>query len=142
MRFPLFIDLKGKKALVVGGGRVGAARAKILTEFGADVTLVAEEICDKSVLENVRLLNRKFDEKDLDGVFLAVAATDDREVNRRIAEICGENGIFVSVADSSDEGTFYFPALCIKNGLCAGIVSDGTRHKAVKEAAERVRGVL
>ena len=74
--------------------------------------------------------------------FLAVAATDDRAVNHRIAADCAALGIPCSVADSAAESTFFFPAVCEGGGLTAGVVSDGTQHDKTARAAKRIRTVL
>ena len=63
-------------------------------------------------------------------------------MTRRIGEDCRAAGIPVSVADRAEESTFYFPAVCEGGGLIAGVVSDGTAHRAVAQAAERIRAVL
>ena len=137
-RFPLFVDLRGKKCVVFGAGKIAARRVGVLHRFGADVTVVAPEARAELTVDRAR----GYEKSDLSGVFLAVAATDDREVNRRIGEDCRAAGIPVSVADRAEESTFYFPAVCEGGGLIAGVVSDGTAHRAVAQAAERIRAVL
>ena len=87
-------------------------------------------------------LCRGYEKSDLSGVFLAVAATDDRTVNHRIAEDSASLGIPVSVADSASESTFFFPAVCEGAELTAGVVSRGTSHAKTAEAARRIRRVL
>lgn len=141
-RFPLFMDLSGKKALIVGGGKIALRRINTLLQFGADIHVVAERLTDKSVLKYVEYEERRFKDNDIDGAFLAVAATDDRKVNHRIYELCREKGIPVSVADRSEESTFFFPAVCLGEGLSAGIVSGGNDHFAVSAMAEKIRSLL
>ena len=123
---------------VYGAGKIAARRVGVLHRFGADVTVVAPEARAELTVDRAR----GYEKSDLSGVFLAVAATDDREVNRRIGEDCRAAGIPVSVADRAEESTFYFPAVCEGGGLIAGVVSDGTAHRAVAQAAERIRAVL
>ena len=85
---------------------------------------------------------RGYEKSDLSGAFLAVAATDDRAVNHRIAADCALLGIPVSVADSAEESTFFFPAVCESAELTAGVVSRGAAHGKTAEAAKRIRRVL
>ena len=80
---------------------------------------------------------------DLAGAFLAVAATDDREVNRSVGEEARKLGIPVSVADRREECTFFFPAVCEHRGVTVGLVShSGGDHRRAAEAASAVRKAL
>lgn len=137
-RFPLFVSLAGKKCTVFGAGKIAARRADVLRRFGAAVTVVAPE--SRSFLAPDAV--RGYEKSDLSGVFLAVAATDDRAVNRMIGQDCASLGIPCSVADSAAESTFFFPAVCEGGGLTAGVVSDGTAHAKTAQAAKRIRTVL
>lgn len=130
--FPLFVDLKDKNVLVVGGGRVAAGKAEKLLAFGARITLVAPQICDPvRDLPGIRLAQRPFQDSDLDErPELVVAATDDREVNRHVSQLCCRQGIPVNVADDPALCTFLFPALVQKGSLTAGICTGGASPTA------------
>ncbi|MDO4173221.1 MAG: precorrin-6A reductase [Eubacteriales bacterium] len=138
-RFPLFVDLTGKRCLVVGCGNIGAHRAAVLLRYGADVTVVAPE---GETPQGARRLTREFCPGDLDGAFLVAAATDCRAINHRIYELCMERGIFVSTADNRDECTFFFPAVRTGAGLSVGVVSDGSDHKKTARTAHAIEAVL
>ena len=98
-RFPLFVSLAGKKCVVVGAGKIAARRIGVLKRFGAEVAVIAPE--DKA---GVGLTHcRGYEKSDLSGAFLAVAATNDRAVNHRIAQDCAARGIPCSVADCAAE---------------------------------------
>ena len=89
--FPLFVNLSGKKVLVVGGGTVGLRRARILAEFGACVIVVTlSEFHHRTErMENDgRILWKRhaFQEEDVEGMALVVAATDDDDVNNRMKQ--------------------------------------------------------
>lgn len=138
-RFPLFVGLTGKRCLVAGAGNIGTHRAEILRRYGAEVLVVSPE---GEAPEGVKLERREYEPKDLWGVFLAVAATNDRAVNHRIAMDCKARSVPVSVADCRAECTFYFPALCEGDGITVGLVSDGTDHKRTSSTAKAIRELL
>lgn len=141
-RFPLFVSLTGRRALIVGAGRIAARRAAVLRAFGAEVVVIAPEQ-RADFPEGVIWRPEAYDPSALTGAALVVAACDDRAVNRAVGEECRARGIPVSVADRAEESTFYFPAVCQGGGLTAGLVSDtGAKHHAVKQAAARIRRVL
>lgn len=139
-RFPLFIDLRGRRVVMVGGGAIACRRISVLQSFGAEVTVVAPVWKGRG--EPTRWLARPYEKGDLNGALLAVAATDDRAVNRQVGEDARALGIPVSVADAQEECTFFFPAVCLGDGLVAGVVSDGVGHRRTAEAAKAIRKTL
>ncbi len=140
MRFPIFIDLSGKRCLVVGAGEVGCRRARTLRDAGAEVLMVAPEAASRP--DGVHFEQRTFEESDVQECTLVVAATNDHGVNGDVAAVARAAGIPVSVSDDPDNCDFYFPAICRSDNLVAGIVSDGTHHKLVSRAAVAVRETL
>ena len=138
--FPLFVDLRGRQAVVVGGGTIALRRIRALLDFGAAVTVIAPVLAEP--VAGARHLARPYAPGDLEGAFLAVAATNVREVNRQVGEEARRRGVFVSVADRREECTFFFPALCEGGGLVAGVVSGGGAHAKTARAAAALRDVL
>lgn len=120
--FPLFISSRGKKVLVVGGGKIATRRILTLTNFEFEITVVApnitneiQQLADDGLVTHIQ---REFRNEDLDGKFLVVAATDKREINKYIGEKAKELGAYVSVADVKEECNFYFPAVIVKDENC------------------------
>ncbi|HOM01598.1 MAG TPA: bifunctional precorrin-2 dehydrogenase/sirohydrochlorin ferrochelatase [Acetivibrio sp.] len=144
--FPLFVSSKGKKALVIGGGKIAARRISTLIDFEFDITVVApsitKEIRQFAGAGIITYIEREFTDEDLDGKFLVVAATDKREVNKYIGERAKELGAYVSVADVKEECNFYFPAVIVKDEVVIGVTSGGKSHKRVKDISNIIRKVL
>ena len=140
LRFPLFLDLTGKKVVLVGGGTIAARRIGTLRLFGCEIVVIAPEL--KAKAEDLTWLQRSYEPGDLEGAFLAITATGDREVNRQVGEEARRLGIPVSVADCEAECSFYFPAICTGEGLVAGVVSSGKDHHKTARAAREIRKVL
>ena len=124
----------------MGGGKIALRRAGVLLSFGADVTIIAP-VCE-AVPEGATFLQRPYEQGDLAGAFLAVAATNCREVNFQVGQEANAAGILVSVADRKEESNFFFPAICAGSGLVAGVVSQGEEHKKTAAAARKIRTVL
>lgn len=144
--FPLFLPTAGKKVLVVGGGTIATRRVRTLCRFDWQVTVIAPELTEEaqSLAREGRILweKREFRSEDVEGMFLVVAATDCREVNHLAGEAAKQQGIFVSVADSREECTFFFPAIAENNYVVAGIAGDGSSHRETARSAEKVRKAL
>jgi len=139
-RFPLFLDLTGRRAVVLGGGTVGLRRAEALARFGAEVTVIAPRLVRE--LPGVRYLARRYQAGDLAGAFLAVAATDDPAVNAAAGREARREGVLFNRSDCPADCDFFFPAICEGAGLVAGVVGDGTDHRRTAQAARRIREVL
>ena len=140
LRFPLFMDLTGKPAVVVGGGTIGLRRAGVLRDFGAAVTVIAPEVTGS--LDGMKPLLRAYCEGDLAGAFLVVAATNDRRVNHAVYVEAKRRGILVNVCDCQSECDFFFPAICRTETLVAGVVGDGSDHRKTARAAKAIRKTL
>ena len=142
--FPMFIDLEGRAAVVVGGGRIAARRVRALLECGACVRVVAPSFdasFDGMSQADVERVVRRYEEGDLTGAVLAVAATDDRTTNRRVGEEARRQGIPVSVADAPGECTFFFPAFVSEGDVVAAVSSGGRSPGLSGRLAGRLRCV-
>lgn len=145
--FPLFVDLSGRKVVVVGGGNIAARRVMALLPFGPAITVIAPETkaeIEKLGNENaVKIIKRAFKEEDVEDAYIVLAATDKRDVNRKIFEICREKGIIANVCDRKEECSFYFPAIFSDRSVIGGLVSRNTEdHGEVKYKAKQIREFL
>ncbi|MFW6033425.1 MAG: precorrin-2 dehydrogenase/sirohydrochlorin ferrochelatase family protein [Phycisphaeraceae bacterium] len=108
--FPIMLKVRGRRCVVVGGGGVAARRARTLRDAGAEVLVVAPEV-DPAIDElAIAIERRPYQTNDLDGARLVVAATDDRELNDRIARDAEARGVLVNRADVPGAGDFSVPA--------------------------------
>ena len=143
-RFPLFVDLHEKTVTVIGSGRIAQRRIKILLDYGAHVRVISPQAEEEISFThpNVSLINRAYQTGDLQGSLIAVVATDNREVNHQAGKEAEELGIFASIADKKEESSFYFPALWTGQGLSLGLVGDGTDHRYMKMASDKIKDML
>lgn len=81
--FPMFVELSGKNVLIIGGGSVALRKCEKLLPYGAVITAVFSRFQPQFIsLEGVKLLFRPFDDADVEGRDMVIAATDDRALNR------------------------------------------------------------
>ena len=141
--FPMFVDLKNKAILVVGGGKVALRKLKKLAPYGAIPTVVAPEI-DPEILEmGVTVHQRGFCPADLEPrPALVIAAADDKVINREVAALCRNAHIPVNVVDDPEACTFLFPALIWRGNFSAGISTSGASPTAAVYFKERLEQQL
>ena len=125
MYYPIFLDLTDQPVLVAGAGKVALRKTKALVEAGAKVTVVAPKALPEFGRLPVRLITRPFRPSDLNGKVLAFAATNVREVNRRVGMEAARRGIAANVADAPEECRFLVPARIRQNGLQLAISTGG-----------------
>lgn len=141
--FPLFIELSGRRVLIVGGGRLALHKAKMLSPYGAELTAVAPEFCTElEAMEGLTLTRRAFEPGDVEGAEIVIAATDERDVNRTVSALCRERGIPVNVVDELSECSFVFPALLRRGALSAGVTTAGCSPTAAAWARDRLDEAL
>ena len=142
--FPMFIDLKDKPVLIAGGGRVALRKLEKLSPYGGKLSVVAPDILPGIAdFPGVKLKRRGFKASDLrPRPALVIAATDSREVNRRISRLCRNRHIPVNVADDPALCSFLFPALVHQGAFSAGISTGGASPVAAAYFKERIKELL
>ena len=123
------LRLDGRRCLVVGGGEVGLEKVEGLLACGADVTLVAPdagpELEELAREGSIRWEQRAFGPADLEGSFLAIASTDDTDVNIRVYEEAEARAMLVNVVDVPPLCNFILPAIVRTGPLAIAISTAG-----------------
>ena len=127
--YPVFINMRGRSCIVVGGGKVALRKISDLLETGAKVTVVAETpdpiIDDLAQKENIKLFRRPFKPEDIENAFLVFTATDDDSVNAEIAGIAKKYGALVNVVDNPQYCDFFSGAVVKRGPLRIAISTSG-----------------
>jgi siroheme synthase-like protein len=146
--FPIFLKLQEFTTLVVGGGPVGLEKVEALLKNDpqAAILLVAPEILPElhtlSHHHPIRLVQRKFQEEDLEGIRLLILATDSRELHVSIRKLAHERQILVNVADTPDLCDFYLGSTVKKGDLKIGISTNGKSPTLAKRFREVLEDIL
>jgi precorrin-2 dehydrogenase/sirohydrochlorin ferrochelatase len=127
--FPVYLELRDRPCVVIGGGAVAERKALSLLEAGADVTIVSPTLTQKlqelSIAGKINHLQKSYDEKDLSGEFLVIAATNSPEINRRVAQECKKRHLLVNVAVPPEESSFIVPSIVERGELLIAISTSG-----------------
>lgn len=138
MRYPLFLDLSGRRVVVVGGGAVALRRLPGLIEAGAAVTVVATEYDAAIAGLDVTIERREFVPADLDGAWLALACTDVARVNSTVMAAADKRGIWCIRADDAARSRAWRPAAAQVDDLTIAVSASGDpgRAAALRDAIE------
>ncbi len=124
--YPVTLNVEGWPCLIVGGGAMGFARAQRLHSAGAALVIVSPAFDPEfDRLVGVERRERTFEESDLQGMRLAVAATNDSQINDTIARACEEQEILCNVVDGSSRGRFSVPAVVERGSLQVAVSTGG-----------------
>ena len=128
--YPIFADLRGRPVLLAGAGHIAERKAESLLQSGAEVRVVADALnpAFQTWLNQGKItwLGTGFHGSYLDDVFLAVAATDDHKLNRRVYEAAEARGKLCNTVDNAELCSFIVPAVIDRNPIKIAISSGGT----------------
>jgi precorrin-2 dehydrogenase/sirohydrochlorin ferrochelatase len=139
--YPVNINIKNRKCLVVGGGAVGARKALTLIKAEACITIVSPKFTsDFTSIEKLgaKLLQKKYDANDIKGIFLVIAATDDSDLNLEISRQAKKENILCNIADLPDESDFILPSIIDRNDLMITISTSGKSPALAKKIKQNL----
>ena len=135
--FPAFLNICGKKCVVVGGGNVALRKVRMLLECGAYVTVISptllQDLAQLAKKKSIAVMRRDYKPADLKRAVLVVAATDVKEVNRKVANEAKGRGIFVNVVDDPDPSDFIVPSTIRRGELTVAISTAGKSPALAKK---------
>ena len=135
------LKLSGRRCLVVGGGNVGLEKAEGLLACDAEVVVVAPELTNPELAKladegSIALQRRPWQPSDLDGAFLAIAATDDTDVNIAVYDEAEARAMLVNVVDVPSLCNFILPAI-VRTGALAIAISTAGASPALAKRMKR-----
>ena len=142
--YPAFLNLKDKKAVVAGGGKVAERKVQSLINAGADVKVISPDITENlrklKKKGSIKHIKRNYKRGDLKDAFIVVAGTSSAEINLKIAQ---EAQYLVNVIDAPSEGNYIVPSIVRRGPLAIAISTEGVSpavSKAVRQEIERLYG--
>ena len=140
---PIFLNVKEKLCLVVGGGEVARRKAGVLLDAGARVRVVAPHIeLSLSGQADVECIVARFEAEHLCNVVLVVAATDDKSVNTQVSELARARNIPVNVVDDPALCSFIMPAILDRSPLMVAFSSGGASPVLTRMMRGKLEAVI
>lgn len=140
--YPVYLDLRERLCVVVGGGQVAERKALSLLEAGADVVLISPSVTPQlqelSLSGKIVHRTKTFEDKDIFGAQLVIAATDSPEVNAGIGKLCRKMHILANVAAPPEEGSFIVPSVVDRGGLLIAVSTAGSSPALSKKIRQEL----
>lgn len=128
-KYPIFLELSGRRVVVIGGGAVAVRKAQALLAAGARLVVVAERIDNMPTAlcrdKNAELIKSKYSKDYLAEALLAIAATNNHKLNRRIYKDCQELEVLCNVVDEPELCDFFVPAVVKRGDLQIAVGTEG-----------------
>ncbi|MDI6726619.1 MAG: bifunctional precorrin-2 dehydrogenase/sirohydrochlorin ferrochelatase [Smithellaceae bacterium] len=138
--YPIFLDIRSKRCVIVGGGEVAWRKARRLLNCGAVVTVVSrqlgEGLREMKMAGLVLHIPAAYDAGCLEGASLVIGATDQHEVNERIALDAAQRGLLVNIADDPAKSNFILPSLVEQGDLVVSISTGGKSPALARKLRE------
>ena len=127
--FPMMIKLAGRKCVVIGAGKVAAAKVEGLLSCGARVVVIGPKavrrIRERANAGKLVWRRRRFSPHDLRGAFLAIAATDSPSTNESVFRFCQAREVLCNSVDDPEHCDFFYPAVVRRGPLQIAISTSG-----------------
>ena len=144
--YPVFLSISGRKCVVVGGGQVALRKVRGLLEHGADVGVISPHLCPELVRlaesGEIRVFNREYRTGDLADAFVAIVATDDRELNRQVAEEARSKAVLVNVVDDAENSDFIVPSYLRRGEVTIAVSTSGRSPALARKIRTRLEKEL
>lgn len=140
------LDLNHRRCIIVGGGAVAERKIDALLESGAEVTVISPmtspEIERRAAAFEITLFRRPFRYGDLEGAWLAVAATDSRDINHLVYEEATQRRVLINTVDSLQECHYVVPAVLNRGDVRIAISSGGQSPVLAQKARDEIAKVV
>ena len=129
--YPIMINIKNEKCLVVGGGNVAYRKINGLIEYGGKITIISREIIEKikplieTMGEDIIYIEDDYKSEYIKDAFIVIAATNNSDVNLQIARDCAQKNILVNVVDDLESSKFIVPAKVKRGDLTITVSTNG-----------------
>ena len=141
--YPVYLNLRGRRCVIIGGGTVAEGKIARLLDSGARIFVVSPDatagirrfVADGSV----QWEERKYRDGDLEGAFIAIAATNVREVNRRIFEEANERGVMLNAVDDPPNCSFIAPSIVQRGPVTLAISTGGVSPALARKLRESLQ---
>ena len=140
--YPIFLNIFGKRCVVIGGGKVALRKVKVLVEHGANVEVVSPALCPElsqlAAAKTISVLHKEYEPRDLKGALITIAATTESDTNQKVADEARRQKILVNVANSREQSDFILPSYLRRGDLTIAVSTAGRSPALARKVRTRL----
>jgi precorrin-2 dehydrogenase/sirohydrochlorin ferrochelatase len=140
--YPMFLNISGKRCVVIGGGQVARRKVRTLLEHGASVEVISPDLCPElnklAETGEVKVHRRRYQAGDLPGAFLVIAASDDSEINRQVVKEAKGKSVLVNATDDPENSDFIAPSSVRRGDMTIAISTTGRSPALARKIRTRL----
>lgn len=127
--YPIFLNIQGKKCVVIGGGKVAFRKVKTLLEHGANVEVISPDLCPElnelAEAKTISVFRQNYEPRVLKGAVITIAATNKKDINQKVADEARKQGVLVNVVDNLELSDFIVPSYFHRGDLTIAVSTAG-----------------
>ncbi len=140
--YPIFLNIRGRRCVVVGGGQVALRKVRTLLEHKANVELISPHLCSElnqlAGVGEISVLRRGYRAGDLQEAFIVIAATNDNDINLEIVAEARRTGVLVNVVDDAESSNFILPSYIRRGNVTIAISTAGRSPALARKIRTRL----
>ena len=140
--YPIFMNIRGKKCVVAGGGEVALRKVKTLLEHGASVTVISPDLCSElgQLAESgeISVLQRNYRAGDLQDAVIAIVATNDSNTNLEVVKEARRKAVLVNVVDDAESSDFIVPSYMRRGDVTIAVSTAGRSPALARKIRTRL----
>lgn len=141
--YPIFLDMRDREVLVVGGGYVALQKIKVLLQSGARVKVIAKELIAKEIEKlNVLLIIKEYSEEDIIGASVVIAATNDGQINSLIYSHAKKYNALLNAVDDKKNCDFILGAIANKGDITVSVSTSGASPVMAKKIRDNIEQLI
>jgi len=144
--YPMFLNISGKRCVVVGGGRVALRKVRALLEHRASVEVISPDLCPELIElaegGQIDTSRRHYQPGDLRKAFIAIAATDNSDINQQVVKEAQSEAVLVNVADDPKNSDFIVPSYAHRGEITIAVSTAGRSPALARKIRTRLEKEL
>ncbi len=146
VHYPMLLNISRKKCVVVGGGRVALRKVKTLLEHGASIEVISPDLCPELIelveQGQLHIQRRHYQPGDLQKAFIAIAATDNSDINLQVVKEAQSKAVLVNAVDDPDNSDFIVPSYSHRGGITIAVSTAGKSPALARKVRTRLEKEL
>jgi len=144
--YPMFLNISGRRCVVIGGGKVALRKVRTLLEHGASIEVISPDLCPELIelaeRGQIHTSRRHYQPGDLQKALIAIAATDNGDINRQVVKEARKEAVLVNVADDTENSDFIVPSYARRGGITMAVSTAGKGPALARKIRTRLEKEL